>query len=104
MVLKMFTAKSLTIALDIFCDPTLTEPIAMDLKSQIAGYIKDKYEAEVADDESLFERGYLDSMALLELMSFIEESTGVKVPASEVLPENFETLSNIQALVRRLQS
>jgi acyl carrier protein len=76
----------------------------MDLKKHIARHLKEKYAAEVAEDESLFERGYLDSMALLELMSFIEESTGVRVPDTEVLPENFETIASIDALVRRLQS
>ena len=76
----------------------------MDFKSQIAKYIKDKYAVEVAENESLFERGYLDSMSLLELLGFIEERAGVRVPDTEVLPGNFETIENIDALVRRLQT
>jgi len=76
----------------------------MDLKPSIVRFLKEKYAAEVAENESLFERGCLDSMALLELLGFIEERMGVRVPDSEVLPENFETIANIDALVKRLQS
>lgn len=88
----------------LFPSQTLGNVIVMDLKPSIVRFLKEKYAAEVAENESLFERGCLDSMALLELLGFIEERMGVRVPDSEVLPENFETIANIDALVKRLQS
>ena len=76
----------------------------MDFKSHLVRHIKDRHAVDVAEDESLFEHGYLDSMSLLELLGYIEESAGVRVPDSEIVPDNFETIANIDALVKRLRS
>ena len=48
-----------------------------------------------ADDESLFDSEYLDSFALTDLVSALEEKFGFKVPDSDVNPRKFETLEKI---------
>lgn len=55
----------------------------------------------VDPDQSLFESGILDSLALLRLILFIEEQYGVVVEDGEVLPENFQTINHTEAFVRR---
>jgi len=59
--------------------------------------------AAVALDEPLIDRGVLDSMGMLNLISFLEERTGVRIPDDEVLLENFATINDIVATVDRLQ-
>jgi methoxymalonate biosynthesis acyl carrier protein len=58
---------------------------------------------EVAFDEPLFDRGVLDSMGMLNLISFLEERTGVRVPDDDVLLENFATINAIVSTVDRLK-
>lgn len=75
----------------------------MDIKKDIHAFIKEKYDAEVGDDESLFARGYLDSMDLLDLVAYIEERSGVKIDDTEIVPDNFDTVSSINNMVQRLK-
>lgn len=76
----------------------------MELGRQLKQYIRDQRSIEVETEESLFDRGILDSMALMELIMFIEDRTGLKVPPEEVNPDNFETISRIEKLLNRLQA
>lgn len=55
------------------------------------------------DDESLITRGVIDSLGLLQLVLFIEERTGVKVPDEDVLPDNFDSISSVDRMVDRLR-
>lgn len=59
---------------------------------------------ELDESQGLFERGVLDSMGLLQVLTFIEEETGIRVPDDEVLPDNFRTISNIEQMVQRLRA
>ena len=52
-------------------------------------------------DDSLFELGLLDSMAVLKMVAFCERNFQVEIPDAELLPENFETVRSIAALVLR---
>jgi acyl carrier protein len=46
-------------------------------------------------DASLTGRGVLDSMGVLELIMFVEERYGVKVPDEDTVPENFDSIDRI---------
>lgn len=65
--------------------------------------IEDGASSPVGERDSLIQRGVLDSIGLLQIMTFIEQETGVRVPDDEVLPENFETVAQIDELVTRLR-
>ena len=52
--------------------------------------------APTDDEQSLFESGLLDSFALPDLVSAIEESFGVKVPDADLNPRKFDSISRIQ--------
>ena len=54
-------------------------------------------------DESLISSGILDSMALLQLIVFIEEQFGVTVGDGELNPTNFETINQIKSFVEKKQ-
>ena len=80
----------------------------MTLSQRLISYIEgnllvNRDAAPIGEDDSLLERGLLDSISLFELMTFLEQETGVRVPDDEVLPENFESVKAMEALVRRLK-
>jgi len=52
-------------------------------------------------DDSLLEKGLLDSLSILKIVTFCEESFGNTIPDAEVLPEHFESVKAIAALVER---
>ena len=54
-------------------------------------------------DQSLVSSGVIDSLAILRLITFIEETFGVTVEDDEVVPENFETINVIKAFVEAKQ-
>jgi len=59
---------------------------------------------DIGENDSLLEYGVLDSFALLNLLTFIEEQTGVRVPDAEVVVENFDSISAIERTVNRLRA
>jgi acyl carrier protein len=50
-------------------------------------------------DDSLLERGIVDSTGMLEIIMFIEEQLGVMVEDEEMIPENLDSVSRIAAFV-----
>jgi acyl carrier protein len=79
-------------------DP-LTQSLLAWLK-QAAAKLGD---VELAADTELIERGVLDSLEILRLVSFLEERFHVTVPVDEFVPENFRTPATIAAMMARLQ-
>jgi len=47
--------------------------------------------------------GIIDSLGLLEVVSFLEKQFHLEFEAHEVAPANFDTLAGIEALVQRKQ-
>jgi acyl carrier protein len=50
-------------------------------------------------EESLLERGLLDSLSILKIVTFCEESFGITIPDTEVLPDHFDSIRAIATLV-----
>jgi acyl carrier protein len=55
----------------------------------------------VGDDEHLMEKGVVDSMGMVELISFLQDRFGVEPADDEITEENFATLRRIAAFVAR---
>ena len=49
------------------------------------------------DEESLFESGLLDSFALPDLVSAIEEEFSIKVPDRDLNPRKFDSIARMEA-------
>ena len=49
----------------------------------------------VDGDTPLFETGLVDSLAILELIAFVEEATGRSIPARQVHLKHFGTIDRI---------
>jgi acyl carrier protein len=82
-----------------------TEPPVIEAK--VRGYILENLmfssnENELANDASLLEQGVIDSTGVLEIILFLEGEFGIEVKASEMLPENFDSVNNMVRFVSRL--
>lgn len=64
---------------------------------QLMTYLKDAFNlTEGLDLESqLFSTGALDSVSMLNLIAFVEETTGVEIRAEDVTLDNFDTAARI---------
>ena len=76
----------------------------MSINSTIEGFILDRLilgdrQSAIDPEKSLIDSGILDSLALVELITYIEEQFGVTVKPKEVFPENFQTINAISAFV-----
>jgi acyl carrier protein len=80
----------------------------MSFRDDLTSYIRQNLlrddSAVLGPDDSLIDAGALDSVGLMNVLSFVESHAGVKVPDSEVIPQNFESVTAIEALVQRLRS
>lgn len=59
---------------------------------------------ELAVDEKLLEKGLLDSLSILKTVTFCEEQFGITIPDEDVLPDHFESVKTIAALVDRVRA
>ena len=55
-------------------------------------------------ETSLLEAGVIDSTGILELIGFIETEFGLTVEDVEVLPENLDSIENVQQFLERKNS
>jgi acyl carrier protein len=63
----------------------------------LAKYLRGETAANLPDDAQLRTSGILDSVAILQLVRFLEERYGIEVEAHEM--DNFDTIENIAAFV-----
>lgn len=53
------------------------------------------------DDASFLDKGIVDSMNVLELVSFVEKQFGIVVRDQDLIPDNFDSVSRLADYVRR---
>ncbi|MBI3545853.1 MAG: acyl carrier protein [Gammaproteobacteria bacterium] len=58
----------------------------------------------LASDDSLLDKGIIDSTGVLEMIFFLEQEFGIKVDDKELIPENLDSLANIARFVQKKQS
>jgi acyl carrier protein len=55
----------------------------------------------LTDNESLLEQGVIDSIGLLELISFLQKQYGIKVADEDLIPANLDSIDRIAGFVQR---
>lgn len=77
----------------------------MEIKQQVRAFVASNFyvadPAMLLDGASLLDRGIIDSTGVLEVISFIEETFGITVEDSELLPENLDSIERIASFVVR---
>ena len=59
---------------------------------------------EIDNDTSLFQGRLIDSMNLVQLLSFLESTFSVKIPTHAVTVENLDSVDSIEKLVNKVRS
>jgi len=51
------------------------------------------------DDASFLEEGVIDSLGIMEMVSFVEKQFGISVADAEILPGNFDSVEQLSRYV-----
>lgn len=60
----------------------------------IANFLYGKADG-LTDDDSLLDRGVIDSTGVLELVSFVQDKFGIWMEDDEVVPANLDSINNL---------
>jgi acyl carrier protein len=72
-----------------------------DVREFLAVNLRVAGAASLAPDTRLIARGVLDSIELMQVVSFLEEKYGIRVEDTEILPDNLGSLAAIGSFVDR---
>jgi len=77
----------------------------LDYTKDINQFIIDNFlfgdDNTVGNDASLLENGIIDSTGVLELISFLEETYEITVEDDEMIPENLDSIDNINQFLNK---
>ncbi|AMM40183.1 acyl carrier protein [Candidatus Desulfofervidus auxilii] len=71
-----------------------------NIEQKIRDFIRDNFlmgedDGNLSSNDSLLEKGIIDSVGILELVSFLEETFDIKVQDEELVPENLDSIAFI---------
>lgn len=76
--------------------------VATDVEQFIVGELTQGRGIDsVAPDEDLLASGIVDSHGVMEMVAFLEDRYGIAVSDDDLTPENFQSLSSVEAFVAR---
>lgn len=80
--------------------------MGMDIKESVRTFIREELEwagpdEHLNDDASLIDAGVIDSLSLLEIGHWVGDQYGFRVDDTDMIAANFETLTAIEAFIRR---
>ena len=52
------------------------------------------------DEASFLDEGIIDSLGVIELVTFVEKQFGVSVADQELIPDNFDSVRKLDAYIR----
>jgi acyl carrier protein len=77
----------------------------MEIEAQIRQYVAQNLlfsdnGFEYENDDSFLQEGIIDSVGVLELVLFVEETFGVNVNDQEITPDNFDSVNKLAGYIR----
>ena len=72
-------------------------------RNQVQQFVVDNFlfgdSSQLDTDTSFLNEGIIDSTGILELIMFLEETFDVRIEDQELMPENLDSLNNIQRFI-----
>ena len=62
-----------------------------------------KEDVDFTVETALIDDGILDSFDILQIISALNEEYDISIPASEIIPDNFNSAESLLKMVERLQ-
>ena len=76
----------------------------MSIEKEIRQFIEGNFILDgndsLAAEDSLLEKGIIDSTGVLELVAFIEENYNFKIKDEELVPENLDSIRSITKFIQ----
>jgi len=76
----------------------------MSLEKEIRNFIEENFILDgndnLSSEDSLLEKGIIDSTGVLELVAFIEENYNFKIKDEELVPENLDSIRSITKFIQ----
>jgi len=74
-------------------------------KTSVRTFILENYlftedPSQLSDSTSFLQEGILDSMGILELITYIEEEFSLKILESEMIPDNLDSVANVVGFIQ----
>src|SRR5713226_7441258 len=81
----------------------------MDLEKHIRKYVAENLlyvddDFEYDNDTSFIGEGLIDSMGIMELVTYVQSDFDITVEQQEVTPDNFDSMNKLVAFIRRKQA
>jgi len=77
----------------------------MDHINKVRAFIVENFlfgdSSSLKDDTSFLQEKIIDSTGILEIITFLEEQFSITINDDELLPENLDSLNNIDAFLKR---
>ena len=78
------------------------EDSVLDVKDKVRAFVLE-YAAgritELTDDENLLQTNIIDSLGSFRMIAFLEETFPLTIEDTDMVPENFQTLNDIEIFV-----
>ncbi|HLI69150.1 MAG TPA: acyl carrier protein [Ktedonobacteraceae bacterium] len=76
--------------------------MAADNKARIREFINRSFRnVELADDQDIFELGFINSLFAMQLVLFVEKEFGVHLEDGDLTIDNFRTITAISSLIEQ---
>ncbi|MDN3204393.1 acyl carrier protein [Algoriphagus sediminis] len=62
---------------------------------EITKYISEEIDTDINAEEELLSSGLIDSITIMKVIAFLEETYDVKVPPQDMVIENFNTVQSM---------
>jgi acyl carrier protein len=82
------------------------DTIKTSIRDKVREYILRESLADklkISEETLIFREGFFDSMGFVMMLTFIQETFGVKVDDAELVEENFESINAITEFINRKQ-
>ena len=77
-----------------------SKEISMQQEIQTLGkYIKEQYDADLEQQENIFNSGVIDSMGFVNLIGFISDTFEIEFDPEDLIEDNFYSLERIAEFI-----
>jgi acyl carrier protein len=74
----------------------------MHVRDRVRRFISDSFLIdEFADDDSFLAAGIIDSLGVMQLVSFLESEFGIQVAEAELVPDNLDSVAKVTGYLSR---
>lgn len=76
----------------------------MDCGIQVRQFLAEHTAQPIADDDDIFALRLVNSMFVVQLITFIEDTFDVRIEGEDLVLDNFRSINGIKSLVQRVSA